>query len=83
MKKHLIISTLLLMLIGTSCDEFLEPKPVALLIDDLALNEASDVPSTRIGMYAALRGMAAPKVLAGDFTADMLVHNGTFSQYRE
>ena len=81
MRKLLIISTLLIPLL--SCEDLLEPQPVDLLIDGIALNEAADVPLARIGMYGGLRGMAAPKVLAGDFTADMLLHNGTFSQYRE
>lgn len=73
---------MILFLLG-SCEEILEPQPVNLLTDAVALNEAADVPSARIGMYAAFRGIASSKVLAGDFTADMLVHNGTFSQYRE
>lgn len=66
-----------------SCQEVLEPQPVALLIDNLALNEAADVSSVRIGLYGAFRGIAASKVIAGDFMADMLIHNGTFIQYRE
>ena len=66
-----------------SCDEILDPKPVDLLIDEIALNEPEDVINVRIGLYASLRSMASLKVLAGDFTADMLYHNGTYSQYRE
>lgn len=68
---------------GFGCSYYLEPEPVNLLINDLALNEASDVPSVEIGLYAAFRGIAAPKVIAGDMTADMLIHLGTFNQYRE
>lgn len=83
MKNRLIILTMISTLFLGSCEELLEPQPVALLIDNLALNEAKDVPSVRVGLYASFRSIASPKVLAGDFTADMLIHNGTFSQYRE
>ncbi len=81
MKKAALIISFLLTSFG--CTEFLDPKPVASLIDDLALNESRDVPSVEIGLYAAFRGIAAPKVIAGDMTADMLIHIGTFNQYRE
>ena len=77
------IGILIIGIVFSSCEELIEPKPVALLFDELALNEPSDVNSARIGMYAAFRSSASPKVLAGDFTADMLIHNGTFTQYRE
>lgn len=73
----------LLVISGYGCSYYLEPEPVALLIDDLALNEARDVASVEIGLYNAFRGIAAPKVIAGDMTADMLIHIGTFNQYRE
>lgn len=66
-----------------SCQEILEPEPVNLLIDELVLNEPRDVGSVEIGLYNAFRGMGAPIVVAGDFTADMILHNGTFNQYRE
>jgi len=66
-----------------SCQPLLEPKPVDLLVDELALNEPADVEPARIGAYSALRSMAAPIVIAGDFTADHIQHNGTFSDYRE
>lgn len=71
------------LMVGFGCNDFLEPQPVALLIDDLALNEARDVPSVEIGLYSAFRSIGAPKVIAGDMTADMLTHIGTFNQYRE
>ena len=83
MKNLLNILTLLVILLVSSCQELLEPEPIDLLSDVVALNEAADVESARIGMYAALRSIASPKVIAGDFTADMLIHNGTFTQYRE
>jgi starch-binding outer membrane protein, SusD/RagB family len=81
MKKAALI--ILFLVTGFGCTNFLDPEPVALLIDDLALNEAKDVPSVEIGLYGAFRGIAAPKVIAGDMTADMLIHIGTFNQYRE
>jgi len=74
---------ILSMLLSFSCDDVLEPKPVDLLTNDLVLNEPSDVGNVEIGIYNAFRDMAAVTVIAGDFTADMLIFNGTFSQYRE
>ncbi len=66
-----------------SCKPVLEPKPIDILSDDIALNDAEDVPTAEIGLYGAFRGMAAPTVIAGDLTADMAVNNGTFTQYIE
>ncbi|GAB3498932.1 RagB/SusD family nutrient uptake outer membrane protein [Spirosoma knui] len=56
---------------------------MALLVDNLVLNEPADVQPVRIGMYSALRGTASPTIIAGDFTADYIQHNGTFTDYRE
>src|SRR5690242_12295282 len=67
----------------SSCEQTLEPKPVDLLTDDIVLNEAKDVPNVEMGLYNAFRDILPSTVIAGDFTADMLIHNGTFSQYRE
>lgn len=78
--KYLLLSFILLI---ASCKEILEPKPVASLIDELVLNEPNDVGPVMIGLYSAFRGMSGSVVIAGDFTADLLVHNGTFTQYRE
>ncbi len=83
MKRIATITSLMIFVLLGACDQVLEPRPVALLSDEIALNEPNDVNSARIGMYAALRGTAAPRVIAGDFTADLLIHNGTFTQYRE
>jgi len=71
-----------LLLFSGSCD-ILEPEPVDLLTNDLVLNEPRDVGNVEIGLYSAFRNIAPATVIAGDFTADMLLHNGTFSQYRE
>lgn len=67
----------------SSCREILEPPPVDLLVDELVLNEASDVEAVRLGMYNAFRGVGAPMVIAGSFTADFIQHNGTFTVYNE
>ncbi len=65
----------------TACQQVLEPKPAALLVDELVLNEPNDVQPVRIGLYSALRSTAAPNIVAGDFTADYIQFNGTFNDY--
>ena len=70
-------------LIATRCSDVLEPEPIDLLTDDVVLNEAKDVPNVEIGLYSAFRPIIPSMVIAGDCTADNLIHNGTFSQYRE
>ncbi|MBC7922171.1 MAG: RagB/SusD family nutrient uptake outer membrane protein, partial [Ferruginibacter sp.] len=82
MKKHRLYILLVLLGFG-SCEEVLEPPPVDLLTNDVALNEPRDVELVRNGLYAAARGTASPTVIAGDFTADLLAFNGTFTQYLE
>ena len=67
----------------SSCEYTLEPKPVDLLTDELVLNEPKDVANVEVGLYNAFRNIMPSTVIAGDFTADNLTHNGTFSQYRE
>jgi hypothetical protein len=47
------------------------------------LNEPKDVGNVEVGLYSAFRNIIPATVISGDFTADMLIHNGTFSQYRE
>lgn len=78
-----IVSVVMLISVSFSCDEVLEPKPVDILSDELVLNEPKDVPNVEIGLYSSFRGILTNTVISGDFTADMLLHNGTFSQYRE
>jgi hypothetical protein len=73
----------LLTLAVTACDDLLKPEPIDLLTDDIVLNSANDVPNVEIGLYAAFRPIIPSSVIAGDCTADMLVHNGTFSNFRE
>lgn len=69
--------------LAAGCDNVLEPDPVDLLTNDIVLNEPDDVGNVEIGLYSAFRNIIPSTVIAGDFTADMLIHNGTFSQYRE
>ena len=76
-----VFATLLLSL--GACREILEPAPVDLLVDELVLNEASDVEPVRLGLYNAFRGMGSPTIIAGAFTADFIQHNGTFIVYNE
>jgi len=84
MKKVKNLLFIFMFLLGiSSCQDLLTPQPVDLLTDDLVLNEPKDVPNVEIGLYSALRNIVPSTVIAGDLTADMLVHNGTFSQYRE
>ena len=78
-----LVSTFLLVLLGGACTHVLEPKPIDLLTDDVVLNEPKDVPKAEIGLYSAFRPIIPGVVIAGDATADMLTHNGTFTQYRE
>jgi hypothetical protein len=68
---------------AAACDDILDPQPINLQVTELALNDANDVGPVVTGLYAALRGTGAPTVIAGDFTADMVTHRGTFTQYRE
>lgn len=70
-------------LLVPACRQVLEPQPVASITDNLVLNEPRDAPQVSIGLYAAFRGVGAPFIIAGDLTADLLTHNGTFTQYRE
>jgi hypothetical protein len=74
---------LVLIFVTTSCTDLLEPEPIDLLTDDVVLNEPKDVPNVEIGLYSAFRDIVPGTVISGDCTADMLIHNGTFTQYRE
>ena len=83
MKLRRAFWALLLVFLASGCREILEPRPVDLLIDELVLNEASDVEPVRLGLYNAFRRMGALNIVAGDFTADFVQHNGTFTVYNE
>jgi len=79
----IVLLTISLTLSVSGCKDTLEPTPVDLLTDDVVLNEPADVPNVEIGLYNAFRTVAPATVIAGDATADMLVNNGTFTQYQE
>ncbi|WP_020595037.1 RagB/SusD family nutrient uptake outer membrane protein [Spirosoma panaciterrae] len=81
--KYYYTLLILILTFLTSCKDVLEPKPVDLLTDELVLKSAVDVPLVRIGLYSAFRGMMSSVVIAGDFTADHIKHNGTFASYQE
>lgn len=80
---HKTLLALISILITISCSDVLDPKPIDLLTDDIVLNEPSDVPNVEIGLYSSFRPIIPSMVIAGDLTADMLVHNGTFTNFRE
>jgi hypothetical protein len=82
MKYYLTCFVLVLTLL-TSCNEVLQPVSYDLRIDDLTLKTAADAPLVRIGLYAAFRTLMTSVVIAGDFTADNIKHNGTFTSYQE
>lgn len=83
-RGNYILSLILLtcLMLG-ACHSTLEPQPIDLLTDDVVLNEPKDVGNVEIGLYSAFRNVVPGAVISGDCTADMLIHNGTFSQYRE
>ena len=66
-----------------SCNDLLTPEPIDQLVNDIVLNEPKDIAAVEIGLYNAFRVIVPTVVVAGDMTADNLLHNGTFSQYRE
>jgi starch-binding outer membrane protein, SusD/RagB family len=72
-----------MLLAFSACRNILEPPPVDLLVDELVLNDPSDVEPVRLGLYNAFRGIGSPTIIAGSFTADFIQHNGTFIVYNE
>ena len=83
MKHRIYISILVLSLFSVSCNDLLNPKPVDLITDDQVLEDASSARVVLTSAYRDLASFGAPKIIAGDLTADNLIHNGTFTQYRE
>lgn len=81
--KRLAYAFLLTALMSACNTVVLDPPAVDLLIDDIVFTTASDLPSVRIGLYSAARSIGSPTVQAGDFTADNIIHLGTFTDYRE
>jgi hypothetical protein len=66
-----------------ACKNVLEPEPVDLLVDELALNDPEDVENVRVGLYSSFSTMGSATIIAADLTSDLLLHNGTFTQYQE
>ena len=83
MKDKIIISLLTIMITLFSCSDLLTPTPVDLITDDQVLTDASSARVVLTSAYRDLANLGAPKIIAGDLTADNLIHNGTFTQYRE
>jgi len=83
MRFTLIISAITISLLVMSCEDLLNPKPVDLITDDQVLKDAGSARVVLTSAYRDLANLGAPKIIAGDLTADNLIHNGTFTQYRE
>lgn len=84
MKRLLTILTFVTVAMAINgCEHQLNPKPIDLIVNDVVLNEPKDIPTVETGLYRAFRSTRASAILAGDLTADDLIHNGTFAQYRE
>ena len=83
MKFRFTIYVLTMMLIFTSCEDLLNPVPVDLITDDQVLTDANSARVVLTSAYRDLANLGAPKIVAGDLTSDNLIHNGTFTQYRE
>ncbi|NJN25593.1 MAG: hypothetical protein HC819_06340 [Cyclobacteriaceae bacterium] len=66
-----------------SCGDLLTPKPVDRILDDQVLTDANSARVVLTSVYRNLANLGAPKIIAGDLTADNLIHNGTFTQFRE
>lgn len=81
--KRFSYAILITALLSACNTVILDPPAVDLLIDDIVFTRSSDLPSVRIGLYAAARNIGSPTVQAGDFTADHIIHLGTFTDYRE
>jgi hypothetical protein len=83
MSYKIYISLVSILLISFSCNDLLTPKPVDRIIDDQVLTDANSARVVLTSAYRDLANLGAPKIIAGDLTADNLIHNGTFTQYRE
>lgn len=83
MRYKLYISLLITAMIFVSCEDLLSPVPVDRITDDRVLKDASSARVVLTSVYRNLANLGAPKIVAGDLTSDNLIHNGTFTQYRE
>jgi len=83
MRYKNILSLAILLLTSISCGDLLNPEPVDLITNDQVLKDANSARVVLSDAYRNLALLGAPKIVAGDLTADNLIHNGTFTQYRE
>jgi len=83
MDNKIYILILLLTFSTLSCNDLLEPQPVNLITDDQVLTDGNSARVVLMSAYRDLANFGATKIVAGDLTADNLIHNGTFTQYRE
>lgn len=83
MKYKIYISVFFILLTSLSCNDLLNPTPVDRITDDQVLEDANSARVVLTSAYRDLANLGAPKIIAGDLTADNLIHNGTFTQYRE
>ncbi len=83
MKFKIYISLFIIIVNTTSCADLLNPKPVDRITDDKVLVDANSARVVLTSAYRDLANFGAPKIIAGDLTSDNLIHNGTFTQYRE
>ncbi len=83
MKYRYYILILLLSMTSMSCEDLLNPRPVNLITDEQVITDLSSARVVLTSAYRDLANLGAPKIIAGDLTADNLIHNGTFTQYRE
>jgi len=81
MKNYFYILSIFILI--TSCEDYLNPKPVDLLSDDLAIVDLKSAENAVGGMYRNFTPLVGLSVIAGDFMSDNLKHNGTFSDYAE
>ena len=71
MNKHYYI-LLLLLLLGTACDDWLELKPLDDLVQDEFWQTKEDVESILMGAYVKFASMDADLLLYGEIRSDMI-----------
>jgi hypothetical protein len=82
-RKCLMLFGAALLLFPPSCTEILEPQPIDRITDDLVLTDASSVRVVITSLYRGMANLNAVRIIAGDLTSDLLIHNGTFNQFIE
>jgi starch-binding outer membrane protein, SusD/RagB family len=70
----------------TSCGDFLEPKPVSLVTDNLAITSAEDAEQVLLGVYSVLQnGNYYGNLAIGipGMLSDELIHSGSFPTIKQ